>query len=272
MEQIRLDGIIGWDVTAGNLRSQLPKNKEDPVNIYVNSKGGDPFEGFAIYQLLSEYNDVTVELGGIVASAASIFPLAANKIIANKTSTWMGHKAWTIAIGNADDFTKEVNILSGIDGLIAEAYAQSTGKTQEEMLTAMSDEIWLFGGDAIKDFGIATEIKDDEEAKDINESAVRSMIYSALKTYENSKKGTDHPDVNPKADLSAERERTIKILASAGIKDENTVSAIVNGDTPESFKPANKVTPEFVGKKLTEVKDEFKTVIKNEISLALGRI
>jgi len=72
MEQIRLDGIIGWDVTAGDLRSKLPKNKEDPVNIYINSKGGDPFEGFAIYQALKEYDDVTVEMGGIVASAALI--------------------------------------------------------------------------------------------------------------------------------------------------------------------------------------------------------
>jgi ATP-dependent Clp protease protease subunit len=265
MEQIRLDGIIGWDVTASDLQSKLPKNKEDPVNIYINSKGGDPFEGFAIYQLLDDYKDVTVEIGGIVASAASYIPFAAKNVITNKTTTWMGHKAWTFAIGNADDLQKECKVLSGIDGLIAGLYAEKTGNTKEDMLNAMGEEIWLFGGEAIKEFGIATSIKDSEEESNINESAVRSMIHAALKSYQN--KGKEKP-VNQKADLSADRERTVNILAAAGINDENTVSAIVNGATPEDFTPSDNIDMDIVAEKLNSVKIE----VQNEIARKFGKI
>jgi len=138
------------------------------------------------------------------------------------------------------------------------------------MLAAMGEEIWLFGGEEINNFGIVTEIKEDEKEANINEGAVRAMIHAALKSYQN--KGKEQPVVNQKADLSADRERTVNILAAAGINDENTVSAIVNGEKLEDFIPVNNVTADYITGRLNLAKVDIINDIKNVLSRQFGKI
>ena len=74
------------------------------LNIYVNSNGGDVFAGNAIYNMLKRHKaHKTVYVDGLAASIASVIVMAGDEIIMPANSYLMIHKAWTYAMGNAND-------------------------------------------------------------------------------------------------------------------------------------------------------------------------
>ena len=132
---IELSGIVGYDITAKGLKNRLPKDGSDVI-LKVDSQGGSVFEGNRLYNAILDYQgNIEVHLGVLAASAASYFPLAAGseniKVRAN--TTFMGHKAWSFAIGNADEMKAEAEILDGLDRLIAKAYSKINGKSIDEI-------------------------------------------------------------------------------------------------------------------------------------------
>jgi len=187
MKTIILDNEIGgwWGITASSLRRQLGTNKNEDITIKLNTPGGDVFEGFAIYQLLKEYDNITVEVGALVASAGTYAILSAKKVIVNKTSTLMIHKAWGFAMGNASEVANRGKLLADIDSMIAEAYALKTNGAKEDMLKAMADETWFVGGDVIKDFGLADEVIGEEEISEKDEMVAKNTIMAAIENYRN---------------------------------------------------------------------------------------
>ena len=50
--EIRLYGIIGWDVTAGEFISELGTITADAIDVHIASNGGDVFDGVAILNAL----------------------------------------------------------------------------------------------------------------------------------------------------------------------------------------------------------------------------
>ena len=187
---IKLSGVVGWDILAENLEKKLPKNGDD-VLLKVDSVGGSVFEGYRLYNLLKDYpGNIKVELGVMAASAASYFPLAVGveNISVYKNTTFMIHKAWSFAIGNADEMQTEVDILNGLDKIIAEAYIKALGEGDlEEMLQKMKDELWLIGGEAVVEAGFASNIveSDEYEEEDEQETVDKTVIKAKIKEAKN---------------------------------------------------------------------------------------
>ena len=74
------------------------------VDVRVNSPGGDVFAGVSIFNALRRHEgEVTVHVDGLAASAASLFTLAGDKSFIADNAMVMVHKAWSFAVGNADD-------------------------------------------------------------------------------------------------------------------------------------------------------------------------
>ena len=164
MKIINLEGDVGFEITADGLRSQLPKDGKEDVMLDIYSFGGSVFEGIALYNVIKDYpGNITARIGSIGASAASFFPLSANKVTARSNSTMMIHKGWMLAVGNADDMSKSAEILNGLDSLIAGIYSKKTGKDKEQILKDMSDETWLIGWEAITDYGLVDEIDEADD-------------------------------------------------------------------------------------------------------------
>jgi ATP-dependent Clp protease protease subunit len=93
------------------------------VELRINSPGGDVFGAKAMAQAVRDYpGQVTAHVDGIAASAATFLTAVADKTVMAPGSMQMIHKAWTIALGNADDFAS-LGVLDKIDGTIADAYA-----------------------------------------------------------------------------------------------------------------------------------------------------
>lgn len=173
MKTINLIGFVGYDITNEMLLSQLPEDKTEPVRIFVDSIGGDAFEGFSIFNTLDKRSNVTVEIGARAFSAASYWPFAAETVIVNRNSTWMAHNSRTFAYGDRNELKRRVGFLEGIDNIIADTYSGRLEMSKKKVMDLMDAEFWLFGGQSIVDAGIGKSIREksdmDEEMPEQSE-------------------------------------------------------------------------------------------------------
>ncbi len=138
--------------------------KGTPINVHINSEGGSVQEGLGIYNAFRKRSaDITAHVDGYALSIASVFPLAASKVISPKSAIWMIHKAWSFAQGNSDDMEDSAEMLKEHDEVMAEIYAKETGRPIQEMRDAMAAETWIRGSQAV-DFGLADETDEADVA------------------------------------------------------------------------------------------------------------
>lgn len=190
---IELSGIVGWEITAKGLKNRLVK---DDINILkIDSVGGSVFEGNRLYNTINDHlnqfpGTIKVEFGAVAASAASYFPLGvgAENIKVRENTTFMGHKAWSFAIGNADDMKAEAEILDGFDKIIARVYSKITNKSIDETLEDMGNEFWLIGGQEVVDAGFASGIVEDDNSEgesEVEDALEKSEILAMMKDAKN---------------------------------------------------------------------------------------
>lgn len=161
----------GWkwddsDVAPSDVRDFL-KEIEDAENldIYINSPGGSVFAGMAIYNILKRFKGYkTVRVDGLAASMASIIALAGDRIIIPANAYYMIHKAWSWAVGNADDFRKMAETLDKIDESSLNVYKEHLrdGVDIETIRQMVAEETWMTGEEAAQYFDI--EVDEANEA------------------------------------------------------------------------------------------------------------
>lgn len=135
----------------------LPDNNE-PLDVEVNSGGGDVFSGSEIYTALRSYQgNVNVNIVGIAGSAASVIAMAGNKVSISPTAQIMIHNVSGGAAGDYREHNKVSEILQKGNNSIASAYMAKTGKDLDELLNLMNEETWLTAEEA-KEQGFADEI------------------------------------------------------------------------------------------------------------------
>jgi len=165
--------------SPNQVESALQNANHQPVTVEIASNGGDVFAGSEIYSLLKGYdNDVTVNIVGLAASAASVIAMAGDTVKIAPTAQIMIHKAWTDSQGNADDLEHQANVLGTIDQSIASAYENKTGMSQDELLQMMSNETWLTAKDAV-DKGFADEIMFEDEQTPVFNSTEKLVVSKA---------------------------------------------------------------------------------------------
>ena len=78
--EIRIDGEIGWDVSAADFRRELANlGPVETILLRINSPGGSVMDGFAIFNALAEHPArITARVDGWAASMASIIAMAAD--------------------------------------------------------------------------------------------------------------------------------------------------------------------------------------------------
>lgn len=155
-----------WGGISAESFSKLLDEMEGDVHLRIDSPGGDVFGGRAISQAIREYSGkVIAHIDGLAASAASFIAIAADEVIAAPGAFMMVHKAWSLAVGNADDFRDTADLLDKIDQSIAESYAAQSGGTAQEWIDRMAAETWLTGQEAL-DLGLVNQVVDETTAKD----------------------------------------------------------------------------------------------------------
>lgn len=131
------------------------------VSVRINSPGGDVFGAKAMAQAIRVYpGNVTAYVDGYAASAATFITSAADKTVMAQGAMMMVHKAWSIGMGNSDDFVATAALLEKIDGTIAETYAEAAGARGVEapdFAAMMAAETWLTDQEAVN-AGLADEV------------------------------------------------------------------------------------------------------------------
>lgn len=174
----------GWfseGISAADVAAILREAGPGPLNVRINSGGGDVFDGVAIHSLLARHaGTVTVTVDGLAASAASFIMLAGDRIIAARNSFIMIHDAMTVTYGNGDTHRAAGELLDKVSDNIADMYAERAGEDAEYWRAKMTengeDGVWYTGQEAL-DAGLVDEItvaakgEDDEDGVTTAETA-----------------------------------------------------------------------------------------------------
>ncbi len=154
------DEIGHFGVTAQEFNNQLD-SIDGPIDIYINSPGGEIFDGISIYNQLLRHQDVSVYIDGIAASAASFIAQAASpgRLGMAKNAKMMIHNGQAFAAGDAAELRKMAEILDAETENIASIYAERTGRPAADFLVMMNNETWLSASQACSE-GLADYVYD----------------------------------------------------------------------------------------------------------------
>lgn len=144
-----LDGVIAeesWfadDITPAIFKEELDAGS-GPVTLHINSPGGDCIAASQIYTMLKDYpGDVTVQVDGLAASAASVIAMAGSRVCMSPTSLMMVHNPLTAAIGDSEEMRKAIQLLDEVKESIINAYELKTGLSRTRLAHLMDNETWM---------------------------------------------------------------------------------------------------------------------------------
>ena len=180
---LRIDGVIAeesWlddEITPKQFKSELMSGSGD-ITLWINSPGVDVLAASQIYNMLMDYKgNVTVKIDGLAASAASVIAMAGTRVLMSPVSEIMVHNPMTVAIGNAEEMSKAIDMLSEIKESIINAYELKTNLPRDEISKMMDSECWMNARKAVE-LGFADEIMYTENRN--SNTALDSFMFSRI--------------------------------------------------------------------------------------------
>ena len=163
-------GDIGgatWE--SEDIETKCPQDVQDffnaipaaaPVNVYMNSGGGDAYAGLAIANMIRRHKGKTTgHVDGLAASIASVIVAGCDEVIIHNGGQFMMHKPLTIAIGNANDFKDTIKRLDACQDCITDVYMSKVkpGITRDAITKLINAETWLGAASAQKYFNFKSD-------------------------------------------------------------------------------------------------------------------
>lgn len=162
------DEISYWGVSAQDFVNELNTITASTLNVYINSPGGDVFDGIAILNALRRSEaTVNVVVDGVAASAASFIAVGAGDTVTmSRNSQMMIHDALGIEIGNAEEMRAFADRLDQASQNIASIYAEAAGPRGgstniDDWRALMKAETWMTAQEAV-DLGLADQVDGTE--------------------------------------------------------------------------------------------------------------
>lgn len=265
--QVMIYDEIGWfGVTAQDFINEM-KQVNGPIDLHLNSPGGEVWDGIAIHSFLANRGGVTTYVDSLAASIASVIAMAGEEIVMGRNASLMIHDGWGLVIGNAADMREQAELLDRVSDNIAAIYADRTGKPKGDWRTAMLAETWYIGQEAV-DAGLADRMADppakrSKAAQD--DEATKLAAYFDLSVFRNTpdrlksmyasssarNHAAEHSELEARQALAQARtdaEEQLKLLSdsesSAGNKPEGGAESgpAVSGQVDQ---PASESPPTF---------------------------
>ena len=191
-----------WGINASDFAREIAAIKTPNVLLRINCPGGDVFEARAMMTAIAEHPaKFTAKVDGLAASAATALTLACDSVEIADGGFYMIHQAWTFAMGNADDMKATAVLLAKIDDVLAQGYADKTGKPTDEVMGLMRAETWFTAQEAV-DAGFA-----DSVAESPTKKAKAQATAFNLTAFANAPKALTEPQPDAEADAEAARVR-----------------------------------------------------------------
>ena len=155
-------GAVGSNEIVSDLLDACETGK--PIEVRINSNGGDVFAGIAIFNALRNCKgSVKIFVDGVAASMASVIALCGKHVEMSRYARLMIHRVSGVCYGNADDLQRCIDELDGIEETLCQMYAPKLGKTAEEIRASYFDgrDHWITAQEALE-LGLINGIYDTD--------------------------------------------------------------------------------------------------------------
>lgn len=188
-----IDEWWGWGIDR--LARALYGNT-GPIRVRVNSYGGDLLQGLAIMNLLRAHpGEVTAEVMGIAASAATFVVAGADKVEMREGSFLMIHNPFSVAIGTADEMQSSADALRKMEDEMATVYLSGIRKRKKmegvedakalkQIREWMNSETWFTSSEAVEN-GFADSVSKDGGSTDTAIQSAASASHDTAMQYQN---------------------------------------------------------------------------------------
>jgi ATP-dependent protease ClpP protease subunit len=144
---MKIELFIYDEILAGGaaaITTQIRSAADRPIELHINSPGGNVFDGYAIYNaLLAHVPGVTVYIDGLAASIASYIAMAGKQIFMAENAMFMLHRPEQLIGGNSDAMRRSADLLDKCEASIVDAYVRRTKLPREKIVEMLDAETWL---------------------------------------------------------------------------------------------------------------------------------
>lgn len=155
-------GTDKGELSSQYVRDEIQKAQSEgakEIRLIINSKGGDVYEGFAIYNDLKDCGlKITAYIHGFCGSISTLIASSAEYVEMSETAQYMIHNSSGGARGNASDLESTAKALRQIDDILAINYSKKTGKSTEEIKKLMTENTYMTPTIA-KDLGFVDAVR-----------------------------------------------------------------------------------------------------------------
>jgi ATP-dependent Clp protease protease subunit len=192
--EMELYGYISefsWDqdeITPKMFRDDLMRvGKGGPIKIRLNSYGGDVIAASLMSTIMRDYpGQITVQIDGIAASAATVVAVAGKKVLIQDTAYFMIHDpllVFFMAALNIEDMTRLADSLQAVKEGIMNAYETKTGLRRTRLSKLMTDETWMDAQKAL-DLGFVDEILANPNTQPADVIPIQNVsLFNCLRNY-----------------------------------------------------------------------------------------
>lgn len=172
-----------WGVSAQSVVDAVnAAGDAETLNVYINSPGGDVFEGRAIMAAISRFKGATIaHIDSLCASAATSIALACGEVRMSDGAFFMIHNASGLVWGDKSDMRETADLLEKVEGSIVNDYTKKTGKDATEVVAWMDAETWFTAQEALDNGFIDSITTTDKKAKNTWNLAAFGNAPAALK-------------------------------------------------------------------------------------------
>src|SRR3990167_4181631 len=176
------DEIGFFGISAEKLVKDLAALDVETIDLRINTPGGVVTEGLAIYNALVRHKArIITHIDGLAASIGSIIALAGDEINIAQNAFYMINNPYGFAFGESKAMRKMADTLDKMTGTLVKAYADRTGKSEDEIKGLMDDETW-FTADEAKDAGFVDNITGKKAEKAHFDLSAYNKVPQALMT------------------------------------------------------------------------------------------
>jgi len=152
------------------------------LNVYINSPGGDVFEGRAIMAALGRFEGKTVaHIDSLCASAATSIALSCNEVRMSEGAFFMIHNASGMVWGDKSAMRETADLLEKVEGSIVNDYTAKTGKDEEQVRAWMDAETWFTAAEAKAEGFIDSIVSAESKAKNTWNLSAFAKVPDQLK-------------------------------------------------------------------------------------------
>lgn len=245
------DPFWGDAVSAKDVRAALKGSPNaKTIKLRVNSRGGEVFDGFAIYNMLVEHPArVEAQVDALAASMASVVIMAADEITVSQGAMIMIHNPWVFVMGESEDLRQTADLLDKMRDQCADVYVARTGISREKAIEMMDAETWMTADEA-KANGFADKVIPAKKAAQTKAMAsvcldglkAPSAVVAAFAQARNVAPHLNHGGTEPTQENGMDKEKRAKICAALGLSPDVSDDVIVQAS--ESMRAAHGKAPE----------------------------